>query len=600
MDNYNTILLFDNGEYKLFDNGKTYFKYHGIEYVKKAKDYQMKYLKIGYDPDRDIPYIYKLRVIHSDGSVDNYNEDENFVQDSSSGVEFYSKYKILNAVIPPVSDGDIVEYEYLTYSNPAFPKLTINSWYFQSQDSPFYHSHIKYILPENEDLKYIAVNMNIDDYDFSFEDNGSYKEYIFSKEKIKPIEIESYSPPIDKLVMSIQTSLFKNYDEIFDWYNPILEERMKITPELEKFVKELTSKYETKEDKLKTIYHWIQRNIKYISIKGSLTSSLGGHPAIQTLKNKVGDCIDRAILFATMCKVIAIKAYPIIVQTYGNSYPFYEKIPTLRGNHAINEIELNGKTFILDTTASDYSYPEFRLDDRNIYYINPLKRKIGFIPPASYEVMKNYYILKGKIYDNGNYFRGKMILNFNSEAKNVFRYYFRNYKQYHDYIIDNILLPNFGNDFKQTGYKLNNYEDLSKTFSIELNIKIKNFIKKAGKFYVLDLKKSITPGFDNNLLLDKNRKMDIELNFQFNFTISYEIDLDKFEVVALPKSYSYEDNYYKVDFKYESKKNKLFINLCAIQKWTHLTKEDLAKIGPKILEFEKILNKPILLKLKSK
>lgn len=601
MDEYNGILLYDLGEFKLFENGKTYYKYHGIEYIKDASKFKMKNLQIGYDPDRDIPHIYKIRVIHQDGSFDSYNENENFIQDDSSGVEFYSKYKILNAVLPPISNGDILEYEYLTYSTPAFPKLSINSWYFQSTDEPFYISQIKYILPENEDLKYIAINMSIDDYDFNFKNENNYKVYTFKKEKIKPLKVEDLSPPLNKLTKSIQTSLFKTYDEIFDWYNPILKERMKVTPEIENFVNELTQNYSSKEEKLKVLYHWIQRNIKYVSIKGSLTSSLGGHPAIQTFKNKVGDCIDRAILFATMCKVIDVEAYPIIIQTYGNSYPFYEKLPNLRGNHAINEIYLNGKSFILDSTASDYSYPEFRLDDRNVYFINPLKRKIGFIPPADYKTMRNVFTFKGKLYENKDYFKGTVNLEFNSETKNILRFYFRNYKQYHDYIVDNLIIPNFfGNDFKQTGYKLHNYEDLSKNFTMDMNIKIKDFIKKAGKFYVLELKDSTIPGYMDDLFLDKNRTQNIEKNYQFDFQVTYEIDLGNYEIIALPENYSYEDKYYKVNFSYKIQNNKLLISLISIRKWTELTLDDLKIVGPKVLEFQKVLRKPILLKLNKK
>jgi hypothetical protein len=81
-----------------------------------------------------------------------------------------------------------------------------------------------------------------------------------------------------------------------------------------------------------------------------------------------------------MCKAIDVTSYPIILSTNDNGVGVTE-IPTIDGNHAINEIELeDGRRFYLDSTAQNFRYPYFRADDHGSIAVNAIRGDFNTIP----------------------------------------------------------------------------------------------------------------------------------------------------------------------------------------------------------------------------
>jgi len=119
------------------------------------------------------------------------------------------------------------------------------------------------------------------------------------------------------------------------------------------------------------IYHWVQRNVEYLSSKVSVMSGLCGHPAEVTLRRHRGDCIDKAVLAATLLKAVGIDAYPVGVLTNDSGFPDV-KLPNFIGNHAVLEVRLNGKKLILDPTSTDYRFPARWSASHDTYIHNPI------------------------------------------------------------------------------------------------------------------------------------------------------------------------------------------------------------------------------------
>ena len=86
-------------------------------------------------------------------------------------------------------------------------------------------------------------------------------------------------PPYGAVVPRVEASLFQNWEYIFDWLTRMQQRRIQVTPEIEQAVQEITAGAADLEEKVARIYHFIQRYIRYISIKGSIGSGWSGHEA---------------------------------------------------------------------------------------------------------------------------------------------------------------------------------------------------------------------------------------------------------------------------------------------------------------------------------
>ncbi|HEO72621.1 MAG TPA: hypothetical protein ENN80_15290 [Candidatus Hydrogenedentes bacterium] len=242
------------------------------------------------------------------------------------------------------------------------------------------YSRVQVCVPKNVPFHYVTRSFpeHIPS-EPRIEDRGHERVYTWLAEDMPPLTPEPLMPPERDVVPMMDSSVFEDWQAVFDLLASLQRPRIAVTPEIEAKVRAITAGADTIEEKLARLYHWVQENTRYISIKGSLGSGMSGHTAQQTFENRYGDCTDKAILFAAMCEAIGVTSYPIILMTndYGRGIT---EIPTLAGNHAISEVVLEGRSFYLDTTAQNYRYPYFRSDDHGAVAINAIRGDVKLIP----------------------------------------------------------------------------------------------------------------------------------------------------------------------------------------------------------------------------
>ena len=370
------ITLIDDGEWTLNPDGTQLQRTHGAQLILKEPWKALGQVSNWYEEGRERARLVLARTISPDGTVHEYDPADLKEVKPSGGMVSFSRYKSVAGQLPQVEIGSIVEtiWETETY-NPYDKELFFPRWYFGGTE-PVLSSRISIRVPQGRQLYYKVDNLAGDDATPKQWDEDGYHVHQWELQDIEHIVREPAMPPVGQVVPNLAASLFKDWGYIFDFLGKFQQEHMEVTPELEAQVAEIVGETTAPEEQLAKIYHWLQREIRYISIKGSMGSGWSGHPATLTLQNKYGDCIDKSILFATMLKVVGIKAAPVIIMT--NSGPADDRsLPTMYGNHAITEVELNGRTFHLDSTATTFRYPYFRMDDHGVKTINVVDRKIG-------------------------------------------------------------------------------------------------------------------------------------------------------------------------------------------------------------------------------
>ncbi|UCE60713.1 MAG: DUF3857 domain-containing protein [Phycisphaerales bacterium] len=382
------ITLIDDGEYILREDGTHVERSHYA--VKILKEAWKSFAEIGnsFEEGRSRVTLVRARTIGPDGSVYEFDPADLKEAKPMEGMVSFSEHKVVSGQLPDVQVGSIVEviWDREMY-NPYDKELFYPGWFFAATD-PVVWSRVTIRIPKSRTLYYKTANMpdNVAEPVITVKDNQ--RVYQWEMRDIEHIVPEPVMPPIGQVAPRLTASLHENWDYLYDFLAPFQKEHIKLTPAIEDKVTEIVGDAATSEQKLARIYHWLQREIRYISIKGSMGSGWSGHPAGLTLENGYGDCIDKAILFSTMLEAVNIEAYPVIIAT--NDLPADDRsLPRLFANHAINKIRLLDRTFYLDTTAETFRYPFFRPDDHGVATINVLEREIGVVgvPPPDHNAM---------------------------------------------------------------------------------------------------------------------------------------------------------------------------------------------------------------------
>lgn len=398
------VILVDDGDFVYKNDGTQTYRYHFAGLVLKEEMKSWAQFASGFTEGRSRVRVLEAKSVAPDGTVYALSADALRVGSPSEEMQFFNpSQKIIGGVIPGVEIGSIVEYiyEYENY-NPEDSRLFFPGYYFQSGE-PVALSRVTVEVPEN---------LPFNHYTRHFPDPGLAEpklervkgrvRYTWELRDVAPLVEEPFMPPQADLAPRMEASIFGSFDEVFALQRDLQLSRMKLTPEIETEVARITDGAETVDQKLARIYHWVQTNTRYVSIKGSLGSGLSGHTAMETFENRYGDCTDKAILFATMCKAIGVTSYPIILSTNDNGVGVTE-IPAIDGNHAISEVELaDGRRFYLDATAQDFRYPYFRADDHGCIAMNAIRSDFNTIPVPPPEDNARQSVLDAELAASGD------------------------------------------------------------------------------------------------------------------------------------------------------------------------------------------------------
>jgi len=374
------VACLDHGVDGLKEDGGHYYRYHGLVLVLKESRLDVANLSLWYEEGRTRSSILLGRSIQPDGSESVLKPGMIKVASRAEEDIYFNKNdRQVSATIPGVKIGSLVEFIYeIDLYNPDDPELFFPGFTFQGQE-PFLDSILEVNIPKARKLNYATRNMAKEQSVPEIVTKDSITTYRWAMHDVPPFVPEAMMPPENDVLPNVRCSLFFEWGKLMEGVAKFQRERIAVTPELQKLADDLTAGMRSDDEKMKAIYEWVQRNIIYLSIKGSRSSGWSGHPAIETFKNGYGDCTDKAILTATLCKAAGIEAQPLIVKTNSEAAA-YTEIPCMDANHCINVVYPDGRPRVIDATASDYRYPYFSAMDHGIKGVNCVKGEIIDIP----------------------------------------------------------------------------------------------------------------------------------------------------------------------------------------------------------------------------
>ncbi|MBL7816485.1 MAG: DUF3857 and transglutaminase domain-containing protein [Saprospiraceae bacterium] len=141
---------------------------------------------------------------------------------------------------------------------------------------------------------------------------------------IEPVKSEPMSPPAARVLpwVAISPAEFEvegKQGRMTDWMTfgrflyELNKDRDKISPDLQAKVKEMTASAKTNFEKIDTLYHYMQKNMRYISVQ----LGIGGWQTFEASyveQNKYGDCKALSNFMKAMLKVVGIESVLTVVR----------------------------------------------------------------------------------------------------------------------------------------------------------------------------------------------------------------------------------------------------------------------------------------------
>ena len=305
--------------------------------------------KVSFNSSLESVEVLEAYTVQPNGQKIKVELDQIRTQDeySDTGSNIYSEVKQKVIIFPKVEKGSQLYYK--THSHQHTPDFE-GQFFVTSLYYPQYRYEKVEISVEYDPLIDIKVDMK----GFTEDKMGvnpfstpGYLKRSFQYSQPIAYPTESSSVNLFDYASYLSISSFKSYAQVGLDYQKRALPKTTVTPEIEKLAKELTQGKNTDKEKVRALYNWVSRNIRYIGVY----AGVGGyvpHDASSILKNQYGDCKDHVTLLEAMLKAVGIESSPALINA-SNAYKLPKLPSPMIFDHVITYVP--SLKLFLDSTA---------------------------------------------------------------------------------------------------------------------------------------------------------------------------------------------------------------------------------------------------------
>jgi hypothetical protein len=539
-ENANTIKISDvqTVEYKSYNKVNVSNKYAVL--ILNEIGFNSVDLSENYDKSNKIKKLNVTIYSAFGGKMKQYGKldfkDRSLLDDSS----IFSDDRLLYLDYTPTVYPFILEYECEKESvNTAF----LNSW------SPIAHLHETVLEATLEIIRNPECNVNVKVQkldEFNVEKTESSTKTVYKAKNIMAIKSEAnadYSKEFPSVKMYLSKASLEGYElNMTSWsefgkmyYDYFIKNNSTISEKTKLKLDNIISVNDSKLDKIKKIYKYVQDNTRYVSVQ----VGVGGWKPMEVFdveKYGYGDCKALSNYTRSLLKAYDIESYYTVIYG-GNKRNFEEEIVSMQGNHVILSVPNNENYIFLECTSqtNPFSYLSDFTSNRNALLIKPNGSEIVKTP--SYKTENNTQETKSKItlLENGTISGNAEIISKNIQYKNVFHLENKSLKDQTDYYKNHF---SHLNNLEVSNLKfINNKESFS--FTEVLTFKAQNYYEKGLNSVILPL--NVLNRYTSIPSKYRNKKFSFEIDYGFT-------DADEIEII-LPQNYSITQLPEKINLK---------------------------------------------------
>ena len=547
--NAEIVYLLDEGAIEI-NKDKTYKEI--VHYVMKinheaGKDWAD--CSVGFNSKYQKATLNFARTVTPDGAVIPIDKDAVKTATPFSDYPEYSDYKELTFTLPSVSVGSIIDYQYTIETGHANPYKQVVSSYDIQCHQPTVEFRFKVTAPRDIEITYLITNRTPEiDIKETIEETGGKVIHCWEAKDIPRVKYEEDMPLLEDMAPRLLITSEHSWDNIANWFNGLVEGKTKPEDRIVAKTNAIAKGLTKREDKIRAIYNFVSKEIRYVGVSYG-ASGYEPNPAPKVLRNKYGDCKDKATLLISMLNVIDVPAYYVILPT--SELPELEKsIPFLdQFDHCIVATKENGRYFYMDPiTYNRYGDLPSMDQDRNVLIFGE----------DSHQFAKTDLYPSAQIVDSSLKFEenGDTHITFKGSYQGYYDWLFRStfvalteeeYRQFEDRVISE-----YRNSL-MTDKQYSDPFDLNNPLMIQYTFEAKDYGQKLGDLWIVANKHFSVD--EHEMFTQKERVHPLKFDRTDEDRKHMEIRIpESYEVYYIPEKFEYHDSYYDIVSTYSESK----------------------------------------------
>lgn len=226
-------------------------------------------------------------------------------------------------------------------------------------------------------IKYKEKNLKVDK-----EINGEEEILRWNIENFPAIKMERYSselmkknPSLDLAPLDFELDGYagstRSWNDFGKWYNSILNDTKELSEDAKNEIRALISEDMSEEEKIKTLYQYLQDNSRYVSIQ----LGIGGFKPFEPdfiHEKKYGDCKALSYYTQAMLDAVGIKSNLVLVNSGKYADEVDPDFPSNQFNHLFLCVPQEKDSIWLECTSQTvpFGFMGYHTSDRNVLVVN--------------------------------------------------------------------------------------------------------------------------------------------------------------------------------------------------------------------------------------
>lgn len=322
---------------------------------------QSSQINISYDPTYQTLRLHSLQIIRDKQNIDKFASARisHLQREEEMDQLIYNGRKTLNIILDDVRVGDTVLYSYsIEGMNPVYQGLFAYETYL-GWSVPVGRASRRILWNKASPLYYRIENS---DAQVNRNTTTSGDEYHILVNNPAPVNIEKDTPEWFDPWGRVIFSEVQSWAEVARWSEPLYQGAYTGNTgtgntDIKTLIQNIKADNDSLEAQISAALRFTQDEIRYLGIELG-ENSHKPTPALETMRQRYGDCKDKTVLLLSLLRELGVEAYPALVNTQTK---LEDTLPNIQAfDHVITMMRYNGKRYWLDPTRS---YQHGGIDD---------------------------------------------------------------------------------------------------------------------------------------------------------------------------------------------------------------------------------------------